>query len=102
MLLKLPSESLTPEELTEVNDIAIRVLEATDQQGRFILRAKLNDLSDGEIAVQLGISRPTVAARKARVLQRVQADLEGASNEIADAVVMRLAALLVEPRWSES
>lgn len=100
--LQLPTESLAPEELAEVNDIATRVLESTDLQGRIILRAKLNDVSDGDIAVRLGVSRPTVASRKAALLERLRAELEGQSKESADAVVMRIAALLAEPRWNES
>lgn len=100
--LQLPSESLTPEELAEVNDIAIRVLQALDRQGRYILRAKLNGQSDGEIAVQLDLSRPTVASRKTAILQRLHTELNGLSSDSANAVVARLAVLLAEPRWTDS
>lgn len=100
--MQLPSEGLTPEEHMEVNDIATRILEGAGQEGRFILRAKLRDMSDGAIAAELGISRPTVAARKSAVFDRVHAELADLPRTHADAVVAALSLALANARWSES
>jgi len=100
--LQLRSESLTPEEHAEVNDIANRILAATDAVGRHILKAKLNGVSDQEVASQLGLSRPTVAHRKSNLFERVRTELDGIPQALADVVVVRLDVLLDEPRWNES
>ncbi len=100
--LQLPSERLGPEEAVEVDDLVRRVLTSAGVEGRAILRAKLDDMSDGELAGLLGLSRPTVALRKHRVLDVLRAELADSSPRVRDAVVESLDVALRDKRWSES
>lgn len=42
---------------------------------RIVLIGKSQDISDGELAQRVGISRPTLAKRKTEALTRVQVEL---------------------------
>lgn len=72
-----------------------RIVDALDEDRRTILRMKLIDASDAEVAVALGISRPTVANRKHEVFDRIRQELEDVPVELHDLALdwlfMRLA-----------
>jgi len=101
-VLQLPSESLTPEESAEVNDIVTRILRATSHEGRTILRGKLEGLSDHDLADRLGLSRPTVALRKRGLLATIAVELEDAQPRVREGVIAGLELALSSPRWGES
>lgn len=63
---------------------AERIVDALDADRRKILRMKLTDASDAEVAVALGISRPTVANRKHEVFDRIKQELEDVPVELHD------------------
>jgi DNA-binding Xre family transcriptional regulator len=46
-----------------------------DPVHRVVLMGKSQDISDGDLAQRVGISRPTLAKRKTEALARVQAEL---------------------------
>jgi hypothetical protein len=62
-----------------------------DPVHRIVLIGKSQDVSDGDLAQRVGLSRPTLAKRKTEVLARVQAELiEDLPNALHDEAVRHL------------
>lgn len=62
-----------------------------DPVHRIVLIGKSQDVSDGDLAQRVGISRPTLAKRKNEVLARVQAELiEELTNALHDEAIRHL------------
>jgi hypothetical protein len=92
--LATQDEELTPEEMVVVQDIVDRLLVATTAEQQLILRRKLEGTADGAVADELGMSRPTLAARKDAVFEIVAGELEGLDGDVQRAVTGALATRL--------
>lgn len=96
--------SLGPEEETMAEEAAQRILERVSGEALVVLRRKLENVSDEEIARELGVSRPTVIARKRSALGELREALGGLPEHVQaaamDQVSLRLATL--EPGGSHA
>ena len=79
--------SLTPEEVVVVHDVTERIWTQLSVDDRMVLAMKLQDRSDGEIAMKLGVSRPTAASRKQRLHQQLQTELAELAETVQQAAV---------------
>ena len=79
-------EELTPEEVVVVQDTIDRLLAATTAEQQLILRRKIEGTADGAVAAEIGVSRPTLAARKDAVFAILAAELEGLDNAVQRAI----------------
>jgi hypothetical protein len=76
----------TPEATAVVDDVVERLIGRLTDDQRVILRMKAADVSDGEVATIIGVSRPTLAARKHDVFDIIRsetADLDDGQRERA-------------------
>lgn len=89
-----PSAGLNPEETTMVEAAAREIVEQCTPEHLLVLRRKLENLPDQAIADELGVSRPTVIARKKEAYERMRGALEDLPEHVQAAVVDRLAAHL--------
>jgi hypothetical protein len=87
-------KELTPEEMVVVQDIVSRLLSATTADQQLILRRKMEGTADGTVAAEIGVSRPTLAARKDAVFDIVAAELDGLDAKLQRAVTGALAVQL--------
>jgi hypothetical protein len=87
---------IRPEEMVEIQETANRLLKALGPEGRAILEMKLAGIPDDEVARQLGVSRPTAAHRKGRVLGLIRRELEGSTSSAQD-LAMRYVAARLQP-----
>jgi hypothetical protein len=84
-------EELTPEEVIVVQDTVDRLLAATTAEQQLILRRKIEGTADGAVAAEIGVSRPTLAARKDAVFAILAAELEGLDSALQRAITGTLA-----------
>jgi hypothetical protein len=84
-------EELTPEEMILVTDTVERLLAAITADQRLILLRKIEGVADGAVALEIGISRPTLAARKDAVFAILEPELDGMEPELQRAVMGQLA-----------
>jgi DNA-directed RNA polymerase specialized sigma24 family protein len=82
--------TLTPEEELMANSVSDQLLEGLTQDQLLIIVRKVEGSSDSEIANELGISRPTAAARKDDVLRLLEKGLEDLSPRLQAEVLDRL------------
>ena len=66
------SGSLSPEEEMMAEEAANEILARCDAEHLLVLRRKLENMSDQAIAEELGVSRPTVHARKTEAMARIR------------------------------
>jgi DNA-directed RNA polymerase specialized sigma24 family protein len=83
--------TLTPEEELVANSVSDQLFEGLTQEQLLIIVRKLEGSSDSEIAKELGVSRPTAAARKDDVLRVLEKGLEDLSPRLQAEVLDRLA-----------
>jgi hypothetical protein len=89
------ARQLGPEQSVLVEDTVSRLVGALDEEARTILMMKSANLPDRDVANRLGVSRPTVAHRKAEVYATVRAELELVDPALHSHIVARLDQLLV-------
>jgi DNA-directed RNA polymerase specialized sigma24 family protein len=89
-------EELTPEEMVVMQDIVTRVLTAMSADQRLILLRKLEGISDAAVAEEVGVSRPTLAARKNAVFRTLEVELQDMDSELQRAVTGELALRLAQ------
>ena len=87
---------LTPEELTEVRDVAGGIVSALSHGDEDILRGRLAGLPDIDIAAQLGISRPTLIRRREALFERLRGAATDLSQDTREALLNEIVLLLVE------
>jgi DNA-directed RNA polymerase specialized sigma24 family protein len=85
------SKTLTPEEEAMVEAAAKELLEQSSPDQKLVLRRRLEDRHDQSIADELGISRPTVIARKKEILETLTQALEGIPEHMHLSVIDRIA-----------
>jgi len=78
-------------------ELAGSVLNACDVVQKEVLRQKLAGVSDGEIALHLGLSRPTVAKRKKEVLTILETALSETSESLQVAIIDHICLRLAIP-----
>jgi hypothetical protein len=84
-----------PEEAAVLEDVVERLIGRLTDDQKVILRMKAADVSDAEVATAVGVSRPTLAARKHEVFEIVRSattDLDDGQRE--QAVSLALQALV--------
>jgi hypothetical protein len=92
------SKTLNPEEEAMVEAAAKELLEQSAPDHLLVLRRKLENVPDQSIADELGVSRPTVIARKKEVLDTLARALEEIPEHIHMSVMDRIAAKLATLR----
>lgn len=90
-----PEVSLGPEEKLIANEVAEQILENCSEEQLVILRRKLENVSDQAIARELGVSRPTVHARKKEAWDRLREALDDLPESIQAAAIELVATRLV-------
>ena len=91
----LPVEiGLLTEEESEVTETKERILAECTDEHLFVLRGKFDSRSDGDLARELGVSRPTLAKRKEEVLGLMERELIGLSEAVQTAVMAEINAHL--------
>jgi AraC-like DNA-binding protein len=89
-----PSPSLGPEEETLAEQAARQILDRCTTEQLVVLRNKLENVADQDIARQLGMSRPTVSARKQEMFDVMRAALSDLPDHVQAAVMDRVAVRL--------
>ncbi len=84
------SAELDPEEESIVRDGVRVLLESLSADEKLILRMKLSDRSDTEIASAAGVSRPTIDKRKKRALESLEFALADLPARLQSAVLERV------------
>jgi hypothetical protein len=91
-----PSAILRPDEEMMAKQASDQILEQCSDQQLLLLRDKLENIADQDIAQALGLSRPTVIARKRELFEVMQAALadlpEHVQSSAMDRVALHLAA----------
>jgi len=90
------STELNPEEESIVLDGVRVLLESLTADEKFVLRMKLVDRSDTEIAVAAGVSRPTVDKRKKHAMKTLEFALEDLPEKLQAAVMERISTELAK------
>jgi DNA-directed RNA polymerase specialized sigma24 family protein len=87
--------TLNPEEELITKSVTEQLYDSLTPEARLILVRKVEGSSDGELAQELGVSRPTAAGRKDSVLRLLEEKLrdlpEKLQSEVIDRVIMRAA-----------
>lgn len=96
------SPALSAEDRAIVRDLAESIASSCMGADREVLRLKLTGMSDGDIGRRLGVSRPTVAKKKHRVLSGLQAALAPLDEGLRIAVLECLGDHLVDSRSGEN
>jgi hypothetical protein len=86
---------LGPEAMVVVTSTVDRVLDAMSEEQSLIFLRKLEGVSDSEVAKELGLSRPTLAARKEGVWRLMEHELSDLPEEHQRAVTGELGLRLV-------
>ncbi len=86
----LVSEPLDPQEEVLSRRAALEVMQRCPEEHLLILRRKLEGVSDEEIARELGVSRPTVHARKREAFDTLKDILGGLSPRAQEEAIGRL------------
>lgn len=86
------AEGFSAEELAIAEETTVAILTGCARQLLEVLRLKLGGLSDQDIGVALGISRPTVSKRKREAMARLEGCLAGLSQPLRLAVLDQLGA----------
>jgi RNA polymerase sigma factor (sigma-70 family) len=89
-ILETAASEISPEDEVVVNDGVRVVLESLTTEERLVLRMKLSDRSDSEIAEASGVSRPTVDKRKKQALKKLEFALEDLPPNLQVAVMERV------------
>lgn len=82
-----PSASLNPEDKAMVEAATREILEQCTQEHLLVLRRKLENVADQAIADELGISRPTVIARKKEAYEKMRDALQDLPEHLQASVV---------------
>ncbi len=90
VILEAASDDINSEEELIVADGVRVVLESLTAAERLVLRMKLSDRSDAEIAKVAGVSRPTVDKRKRAALKKLEFALEDLPASLQSAVMERV------------
>ena len=91
-----------PEDELMINTTVDAIVAEADSEQLAILRLKLLGHSDVDVAAELGVSRPTAAARKHRAFDHVKTHLSGVSSVMHDAVLDALSVRLTLPDAEET
>jgi len=89
------ASELDPEQEALVNDTARELVTELNGEARTILVMKSANLPDRDVASRLGVSRPTVANRKAEVFEAVRRHLELVDPALHSHVLARVTDVLV-------
>lgn len=89
---------LAPEDELQVAESVGNIVDALDIQQLQLLRSKLLGRSDADVAADLGVSRPTAAARKREMLAVVESAFGDLRPELKDVAMDRLSIRLTLPR----
>jgi RNA polymerase sigma factor (sigma-70 family) len=84
------SPELNPEEESIVRDGVRVLLESLTADEKLVLRMKLVDRSDTEIAAAAGVSRPTIDKRKKQAMKTLEFALEDLPEKLQAAVMERI------------
>jgi DNA-directed RNA polymerase specialized sigma24 family protein len=96
---KMPATTSTALDSAVLNEIELALCNDLDNEQRMILRLKAAEVSDDEVAQQIGVSRPTAAKRKAAMQAVLRKHLGGLEDDMQEAVLDRvLVRLAVEDR----
>ncbi len=90
-----------PEDELHVAESVANVVDALPDQQLQLLRSKLLGRSDADVAADLGVSRPTAAARKREMLAAVESAFGDLRPELRDAAMDRLSIRLTLPRLQQ-
>lgn len=88
---------LSPEEEAEVREAYEAVMAEIEEAEQPIFRAAIARRPDRELAAELGVSRPTVIARRQRLLERLQPILVGLDDHLQSEVIGRVGVSLALP-----
>jgi hypothetical protein len=86
-----PSAVLGPEEETMAKQASNEILERCSDEQLLLLRDKLENVADQDIARALGLSRPTVIARKKELFEVMHGALAGLPEHVQSAAMERVA-----------
>ena len=92
------SPELDPEEESMVRDGVRVLLELLSEKEKLVLRMKLVDRSDAEIAATAGVSRPTIDKWKKQAMKTLEFALEDFPSKLQEAVVERVSIELATSR----
>lgn len=81
--------SIGPDDEVEANEVLGQLLEGLSDEERAVLAGKFLGKTDADICQELGMSRPTVAARRASAAGRIQDLLSGSNSDVRDYVIQR-------------
>jgi hypothetical protein len=84
------------EESIMIREAAEGILTRLSEDEKLILARKLADVSDGDLANEMRISRPTLAKRKGRVFEILESELKTLPNELHNLVIETVGLRLVE------
>jgi hypothetical protein len=84
------------EESIMIREAAEGILTRLSDNEKLILARKLADVSDGDLANEMRISRPTLAKRKGRVFEILESELKTLPNELHNLVIETVGLRLVE------
>ena len=87
---------LGPEDALLAKTAAERIVEKLETEQALLLGLKLANVADGDIARQLGVSRPTISKRKQEVESILLSELAEVSERVAEATLENLALRLVQ------
>jgi hypothetical protein len=80
---------IRPDDQVEANEVLQALLEELSDEEASVLRGKFQGRSDSDISVELGMSRPTVVARRTSAATKAQNLLSGANDDVRDFVLQR-------------
>jgi DNA-directed RNA polymerase specialized sigma24 family protein len=89
-------QELSAEEVALVNDTTNRILASCSLDQQHLLLRKLEGVADGDIAREVGVSRPTLANRKDEVWRLMEGELSDLPDTLQQTVVSELSLRLAE------
>ncbi len=93
------AQGLDAEEQMIAHEVTDWILKTHGDGSRELLRLKLEGCSDREIGHSLGLSRPTVAKRKRRLMKDLEHSLTGLHDGLRRAILDRLGSELSSSEW---
>lgn len=84
-------DALTPGERVMVEQTAIRIAENWTEEDAIVFRYKLSNTRDELLARRLNVSRPTAAARKQDLFDRLRAELRDVEPQLRQPLIHHLA-----------
>lgn len=86
-------EALTPGDQVMVEETAVRIASNWSEEDVIVFRYKFSNTRDDLLARRIGVSRPTAAARKQNLFDRLRDELEDVEPALRQPLIHHLAAI---------